>query len=208
LGGNPPDGDIEEGTEEEISRLLKKPNQTECKQALSATIFERAHAQYCKTEEIMPIRSHFSYCYGKAVAILEYQGGKAAAFIPGQQDYKYQACTVIDEETVKSMEYRDLLKDPKHRETWSKAAANEHGRLFNGVGKNADGTQRVTQLRHAHSFFSLVTLLLYRGECGVAERYYWIGSSLAHWSNIRDRLIVILNLCVVLLYWILKVVFL
>jgi hypothetical protein len=41
------------------------------------------------------------------------------------------------------MEYRDLLKDPKHGETWSRAAANEHGRLFNGVGKNADGTQRV-----------------------------------------------------------------
>jgi hypothetical protein len=35
------------------------------------------------------------------------------------------------------------LKDPKHRETWSRAAANEHGRLFNVVGKNVDGTQRV-----------------------------------------------------------------
>jgi hypothetical protein len=54
------DGDIEEGTKEEISRLLKKPNQTAWKQALSATIFERAHAQYCKTEEHMPIQSHFS----------------------------------------------------------------------------------------------------------------------------------------------------
>jgi hypothetical protein len=54
------DGDIEEGTEEEISRLLKKPNQTAWKQALSATIFERTHAQYYKTEEKMPIRSHFS----------------------------------------------------------------------------------------------------------------------------------------------------
>jgi hypothetical protein len=61
------DGDIEEGPEEEISRLLiKKPNQTAWKQALSATIFEQAHAQYCKTEERMPIRSHFSNGYGKA----------------------------------------------------------------------------------------------------------------------------------------------
>jgi hypothetical protein len=48
-------GDIEEGTYKEISRLLKKPNQTALKQALSATVFERAHAQYCKTEERMPI---------------------------------------------------------------------------------------------------------------------------------------------------------
>jgi hypothetical protein len=91
----------------------------------------------------MPIRSHFSNGYGKAVAILEYQGGKADAFIPDQQENKYRACAVIDEETGKSMEYRDLLKDPKHWETWSRAAANEFGRLFNGVGKNANGTQRV-----------------------------------------------------------------
>jgi hypothetical protein len=91
----------------------------------------------------MPIRSHFSNGYGKAVAILEYQDGKADAFIPDQQEYKYRACAVINEETGKSMEYRDLLKDPKHRETWSRAAANEHGKLFNGEGKNADGTQRV-----------------------------------------------------------------
>jgi hypothetical protein len=48
------------------------------------------------------------------------------------------------------MEYRDLLKDPKHRETWSRAAANEHGRLFNGVGKNADGTQRVKGTNTCH----------------------------------------------------------
>jgi hypothetical protein len=60
------DGDIEEGTEEEISQLLKKPNQTAWNQALSATIFERAHAQYCKTEERMPIRSHISNGYGSS----------------------------------------------------------------------------------------------------------------------------------------------
>jgi hypothetical protein len=136
------DGDIEEGTEEGISRLLKRPNQTAWKQALSATIFERAHAQYCKTEERMPIRSHFLNWYGKAVAILEYQGINDS-FVPTLQDYKYRACAVIDEEIGKSMEYRDLLKDPKHRETLSRAAANEFGRLFDGEGKNADGTQRV-----------------------------------------------------------------
>jgi hypothetical protein len=68
-------------------------------------------------------------------------GGKEDAFIPDKQEYKYRANAVIDEETGKSMEYKDLLKDPKHREDWSRAAANEFGRLFNGVGKNKDGTQ-------------------------------------------------------------------
>jgi hypothetical protein len=144
------DGDIEEGTEEEISRLLKKQNQTAWKQALSTNIFQRAHAQYCKTEEKIPIPSHFSNGFGKAVVILEYQGGKADAFILDQQDREYRAWAVIDEETGKSMEYRDLLKDPKHRETWSRAAANEFGRLFNGVGKNADGTQRVEGTNTCH----------------------------------------------------------
>jgi hypothetical protein len=92
----------------------------------------------------------FSNGYGKAVAILDYQGGNADAFIPDKQEYKYRACAVIDEETGKSMEYRDLLKDPKHRETWSRAAADEFGRLFNGVGKNTDGTQRVKGTNTCH----------------------------------------------------------
>jgi hypothetical protein len=48
------------------------------------------------------------------------------------------------------MEYRDLLKDPKHRETWSRAAANEFGQLFNEVGKNTDGTQRVKGTNTCH----------------------------------------------------------
>jgi hypothetical protein len=88
----------------------------------------------------MPIQSKFSNGYGKAVAFLDYQGGQEDAFIPDRQEYKYRACAVIDEDTGKSMEYKDLLKDPKHRETWSRAAANEFGRLFNGAGKNEDGT--------------------------------------------------------------------
>jgi hypothetical protein len=49
---------------------------------------KRAHAQYCKTEEKMPIRSHFSNKYGRAVAILEYQGINES-YVP-DQDYKYQ----------------------------------------------------------------------------------------------------------------------
>jgi hypothetical protein len=79
--------------------------------------------------------------FGKAVAYLDYQNGQA--FIPSQQDYKYKACAVIDETTGKSMEYRDLLKDPKHKDTWSRAASNEFGRLFNGVGTKEDGTKRI-----------------------------------------------------------------
>jgi hypothetical protein len=98
----------------------------------------------------MPVASKFSNGFGKAVAILDYLGGKEDAFIPDKQEYKYRADTVINEETGKSMEYKDLLKDPKYREDWSRAVANEFGHLFNGVGKNADGTQRIVGTNTCH----------------------------------------------------------
>jgi hypothetical protein len=98
----------------------------------------------------MPIASKISKGFGKAVAILDYMGGKEDAFIPDKQEYKYRADAVINEETGKSMEYKDLLKDPKYREDWSRAAANKFGRLFNGVGKNADGTQRIVGTNTCH----------------------------------------------------------
>jgi hypothetical protein len=144
------DGDIEEATEEEIDRMIRKPNKTAMARVLSATRFERIHEQYCKTISRMPIASKFSNGFGKAVAILDYMGGKEDAFIADKQEYKYQACAVINEETGKSMEYKDLLKDPKYREDWSRAAANEFGRLFNAVGKNKDGTQRVVGTNTCH----------------------------------------------------------
>jgi hypothetical protein len=144
------DGDIEEATEEEIHRMLKKPNKTSMARALSATRFDRIHEQYCKTVSRMPIASKFSNGFGKAVAILDYMGGKEDAFIPDKQEYKYRADAVINEETGKPMEYKDLLKDPKYREDWSRAAANEFGCLFNGVGKNADGTQRIVGTNTCH----------------------------------------------------------
>jgi hypothetical protein len=66
--------------------------------ALSATRFDRIHEQYCKTVSRMPIVSKFSNGFGKAVAILDYMGGKEDAFIPDKQEYKYRADAVINEE--------------------------------------------------------------------------------------------------------------
>jgi hypothetical protein len=106
------DGDTEEATEEEVDRMIKKPNKTSMARALSATSYDRVYAQYCKTESRMPIASKFSNGFIKAVAFLDYMGGKEDAFIPDKQEYKYRACAVINEETGKSMEYKDLLKDP------------------------------------------------------------------------------------------------
>jgi hypothetical protein len=144
------DCDIEEATEDEINWMLKKPNKIAMARVLSETRFDRIHEQYCKTISRMPIASKFSYGFGKVVAILDYMGGKEDAFIPDKQEYKYRANAVIDEDTGKSMEYRDLLKDPRHREDWSRAAANKFWRLLNGVGKNKDGTQQVVGTNTCH----------------------------------------------------------
>ena len=67
------------------------------------------------------------------------------------QGYKY-ANVVIDEKSGKAMEYRDLLKHKKYKykDTWTTAGSNEYGRLLQGCGRNADGTQRITGTNVCH----------------------------------------------------------
>jgi hypothetical protein len=77
--------------------MLNKPNKTSMARALSATRFTRIHEQSCKTESRMPVASKFSDGFGKAVAILDYPGGKEDACIPDKQEYKYRADAVINE---------------------------------------------------------------------------------------------------------------
>jgi len=41
---------------------------------------------------------------------------------------------VMDADTGKLLNYRQLMRSTKHRETWSLSSANEFGRLANGIG--------------------------------------------------------------------------
>mgnify|MGYP006160256745 CR=1 FL=1 len=50
------------------------------------------------------------------------------------------AHTVINMETGQALEYRQLLRHPKFKEAWSTSAANEFGRLAQGVGGRVKGT--------------------------------------------------------------------
>jgi hypothetical protein len=50
------------------------------------------------------------------------------------QRWQESAQPVLDFDTGKLLEYRQLLRDPKHKEIWTKAGANEFGRLAQGVG--------------------------------------------------------------------------
>jgi hypothetical protein len=45
------DGDIEEATEEEVDRMLRKPNKTSMVRALSATRFDQIHEQYWRVPD-------------------------------------------------------------------------------------------------------------------------------------------------------------
>ena len=46
----------------------------------------------------------------------------------------HQAMAVMDAETGKLLNYRQLMRDPKYKKRWSTSSANEFGRLANGVG--------------------------------------------------------------------------
>ena len=45
-----------------------------------------------------------------------------------------QAMAVMDADTGKLLNYRQLMRNTKYREAWSLSSANEFGRLANGIG--------------------------------------------------------------------------
>jgi hypothetical protein len=46
----------------------------------------------------------------------------------------HQAMSVMDEDTGKQLNYRQLTRSTKYREAWSLSPANKFGRLANGIG--------------------------------------------------------------------------
>jgi hypothetical protein len=53
------------------------------------------------------------------------------------------ACPVLDPDTGKLLEYRQLLRDPKFKETWERSSANDFGMLAQGVGNRVKGTNTI-----------------------------------------------------------------
>ena len=50
---------------------------------------------------------------------------------------------VMDAETGKLLNYKQLMRDPKYKKHWSVSSANEFGRLENGVGDRIKGTNTI-----------------------------------------------------------------
>ena len=61
-----------------------------------------------------------------------------------------QALAVMDKETGKMLNYRQLMRLPKYREIWSKSSANEFGRLANGVGGRIKNPTNTIKFIHEH----------------------------------------------------------
>ena len=55
----------------------------------------------------------------------------------------HQAMAVMDTNSGKLLNYRQLMRHPKHKKDWEISPANEFGRLTNGVGGHIKGTNTI-----------------------------------------------------------------
>jgi hypothetical protein len=60
-----------------------------------------------------------------------------------QQEQRERVQMVQDNETGEYLNYQRLIRNPKHKEIWSKSTANEFGRLAQGVGERVKATNTI-----------------------------------------------------------------
>ena len=60
-----------------------------------------------------------------------------------RQDHRERAQLIHDKETGEYLKYRQLMRYPKYKGTWQQSAANEFGRLAQGVGGRYKGTNTI-----------------------------------------------------------------
>ena len=54
-----------------------------------------------------------------------------------------RALAVLDPESGKQLNYKQLLRHPKYKEAWKRSAADEFGQLAQGVGNRVKGTNTI-----------------------------------------------------------------
>ena len=59
----------------------------------------------------------------------------------------HRALAIMDKDTGRLLNYRQLLQHPDHQETWTKSSANEFGCLANGVGGRVKGIKMIKFIR-------------------------------------------------------------
>jgi hypothetical protein len=66
------------------------------------------------------------------------------------------AHSVLDHETGQLLEYRQLLKNPKFKEIWTRSAADEFGRLAQGIGGRIKGTNTIRFIHKQETYIKFV----------------------------------------------------
>eukprot|EP00957_Ditylum_brightwellii_P035814 2715094-Ditylum_brightwellii.AAC.1 len=61
---------------------------------------------------------------------------------------EYMEIVIVDEDTGRAMEYRDLIKNPKYIDNWKQSFANEIGCLAQGLKRGINGAKNVLFVRH------------------------------------------------------------
>ncbi len=64
-----------------------------------------------------------------------------------QQEQRERVQLIRDNKTGEYLNYRQLILNPKHKEIWNKSAANEFGRLAQGVGGRVKTTNTIFFIR-------------------------------------------------------------
>jgi hypothetical protein len=73
----------------------------------------------------------------------------------------HQAMAVMDKDTGKLLNYRQLMNSPKYKKAWSLSAANEFGWLANGIGgriKNPTNTIEFISQNKVPAFYIRIIL--------------------------------------------------
>ena len=107
--------------------MLHKPDFKNIEQALSATRHEIIEAEYAKTQSYYAPPTSYKAQAMEWIESLERDDNDSIF-----QGYKY-ANIVIDEESGKTMEYRELLKHPKYKENGQWLDARNTVNFFNAL---------------------------------------------------------------------------
>ena len=87
---------------------------------------------------------------GFACAVLETEKEESYLMQPAPAVMEMSmAMAVTDPDTGAQMEYRDLIKHPKMRDTWIHSCANEFGRLAQGIKGRVDSTSTIFFIKKA-----------------------------------------------------------
>ena len=147
------DANAKKHNEERIKIILHKTKKnTNTLLALAATKHKRIIKEYATMGTIYTPPSLFSGGFAKAIECIEMMALEVVnnGFSKvGAQDYKW-ANVFIDKVTGDILDLKELLNHPKYTETWTRAASNEYGRLFQGYGRKEYGTQHVERTNVCH----------------------------------------------------------